>query len=36
MRKGQINRRSDAAIAMFSYWKDRASGEPGILPDLKR
>ena len=36
MRKGQINRRSDAAIAMFSYWKDRASGEPAILPDLKR
>lgn len=36
MRKGQINRRSDAAIAMFSYWKDRASGEQAILPDLKR
>jgi sulfur-oxidizing protein SoxA len=36
MRKGQINRRSDAAIAMFSYWKDRARGEQAILPDLKR
>ena len=36
MRKGQINRRSDAAIAMFSFWKDAARGEPAILPDLKR
>ena len=36
MRKGRINRRSDAAVAMFSYWKDAASGEQAILPDLKR
>lgn len=36
MRKGQINRQSDAAIAMFSFWTDAARGEPAILPDLKR
>ena len=36
MRKGRINRQSDAAIAMFSFWKDAARGEPAILPDLKR
>jgi sulfur-oxidizing protein SoxA len=36
MRKGQLNRRSDAAIAIMSFWKDAARGEPAILPDLKR
>lgn len=36
MRKGKINRRSDAAIAIMSFWKDAARGEPAILPDLKR
>lgn len=36
MRKGKINRQSDAAIAMFSFWTDAARGEPAILPDLKR
>lgn len=36
MRKGRINRQSDAAIAMFSFWKDAARGQPAILPDLKR
>lgn len=36
MRKGQINRQSDAAIAMLSFWTDAARGEPAILPDLKR
>ncbi|MDZ7747785.1 MAG: sulfur oxidation c-type cytochrome SoxA [Halofilum sp. (in: g-proteobacteria)] len=36
MRKGKLNRRSDAAIAMFSFWTDAARGEPAILPDLKR
>lgn len=36
MRKGQINRQSDAATAMFSFWTDAARGEPAILPDLKR
>lgn len=36
MRKGQINRQSDAAAAMFSFWTDAARGEPAILPDLKR
>jgi sulfur-oxidizing protein SoxA len=35
-RKGKINGRSDAAIAMFSFWTDSARGEPAILPDLKR
>lgn len=35
-RKGKINGRSDAAIAMFSFWTDAARGEPAILPDLKR
>ncbi len=36
MRKGQINRQSEAATAMFSFWTDAARGEPAILPDLKR
>lgn len=36
MRKGKINGRSDAATAMFSFWTDKARGEPAILPDLKR
>lgn len=36
MRKGKINGRSDAAVAMFSFWTDAARGEPAILPDLKR
>ncbi|MDX1610004.1 MAG: sulfur oxidation c-type cytochrome SoxA [Halofilum sp. (in: g-proteobacteria)] len=36
MRKGQINRQSDAATAIFSFWTDAARGEPAILPDLKR
>lgn len=36
MRKGKIKGRSDAATAMFSFWTDKARGEPAILPDLKR
>ena len=36
MRNGKINGRSDAAVAMFSFWTDAARGEPAILPDLKR
>jgi len=36
MRKGRIKPRSDAAIAMKSFWKDAARGQPAILPDLKR
>jgi sulfur-oxidizing protein SoxA len=36
MRKGKINRQSDAAIAILSFWTDQARGEPAILPDLKR
>ncbi len=36
MRHGKINGRSDAAVAMFSFWTDAARGEPAILPDLKR
>jgi len=36
MRKGKLNRQSDAAIAILSYWTDAARGEPAILPDLKR
>jgi len=36
MRKGELKRRSDAAIAMFSFWTDNARGEPAVLPDLKR
>ena len=36
MRKGKINGRSDAAIAIFSFWTDAARRQPAILPDLKR
>ena len=36
MRKGKINGRSDAAIALFSFWTDAARRQPAILPDLKR
>ena len=36
MRQGKINGRSDAAVAMFSFWTDAARGEQAILPDLKR
>lgn len=36
MRKGKINRHSDALIAVLSFWTDAARGEPAILPDLKR
>lgn len=36
MRKGRLNRQSDAAIAILSFWTDAARGEPAILPDLKR
>ena len=36
MRKGRINRRSDALIAITSFWTDAARGQPAILPDLKR
>lgn len=36
MRKGKIERRSDALIAIVSFWTDAARGQPAILPDLKR
>ena len=36
MRNGRINRRSDAMIAITSFWIDAARGQPAILPDLKR
>ena len=36
MRKGKINPRSDAVIAIQSFWIDAARGQPAILPDLKR
>ncbi|MFB6261201.1 MAG: sulfur oxidation c-type cytochrome SoxA [Thiohalorhabdaceae bacterium] len=36
MRKGLIQPRSDAAIAMQLFWLDSARGQPAILPDLKR
>jgi len=36
MRKGEIQRGSDAYIALISFWTDAARGQPAILPDLKR
>lgn len=36
MRKGRIKPRSDAVIAIQSFWIDAARGQPAILPDLKR
>ncbi len=36
MRQGRIKPRSDAAIALMSFWIDAARGQPAILPDLKR
>lgn len=36
MRKGKIKPRSDAVIAIQSFWIDAARGQPAILPDLKR
>ncbi len=36
MRQGLIKPGSDAAIAVMSFWKDAARGQPAILPDLKR
>ena len=36
MRQAEIVYGSDAAIAIISYWTDKARGQPAILPDLKR
>lgn len=36
MRKGKVERRSDALIALLSFWTDAARGQPAILPDMKR
>ena len=36
MRQGLIKPRSDAIIAVKSFWIDAARGQPAILPDLKR
>ena len=36
MRYPNIKAGSDTAIALLSFWTDRARGQPAILPDLKR
>ncbi len=36
MRQGRVRAGSDASIAMLLFWTDAASGEPAILPDMKR
>ncbi len=36
MRRPEIKPGTPAAIALMSYWTDRASGQPAILPDMKR
>lgn len=36
MRKALLQPRTDAAIALQTFWLDAARGQPAILPDLKR
>lgn len=36
MRQAEIVYGSDAAIAIISFWTDKARGQPAIIPDVKR